>query len=119
MARLRLSEREIHVLRSSLATALDESCLPDWEFESLIGCSRGQARRSLEAGLRRIEQRGERPAASACERMLLLLSASRGAATGPSHEVEDLIERLAVQDRSPLESGVALRGDVVPRKRAR
>jgi hypothetical protein len=120
VARLQLSERELHVLRTSLHAAVDGACIPGWEFEALIGCTRSRARRSLDAGLRRIELRGERPAEPVCERMVLLLSAALGARQAlAADELRPLIAKLTAQERSPLESGIALRGDVVVPKRAR
>ncbi|HEX5658644.1 MAG TPA: hypothetical protein VFX59_15680 [Polyangiales bacterium] len=100
------------MLRTSLASALEGACIPDWEFDALIGCSRARARRSFEAGVRRLETRGELPGETTCERMVVLLSALLGASRG-SGELERLVARLGVQERSALESGVALREDLV------
>lgn len=114
MARLQLSERELQILRESLTTAVEGTCIPDWEFEALIGGTRSRVKRSLEAGLRRIETRGERPSESTCERMLLLLSSMLGASHGQAMgELEQLVARLGSEERSPRESGVALRREVV------
>jgi hypothetical protein len=115
VARLQLSERELHVLRASLASAVEGACIPEWELEALAGCSCSGLKRSLDAGMRRLELRGERPSESTCERMVLLLSAMLGASEGPATELQGLIARLGTPERSPLESGVALRGELVPR----
>jgi hypothetical protein len=115
VARLQLNERELTALRACLASAIDGTCIPAWEFESLFGCSRGRAKRSLEAGVRRIELRGERPSEPTCERMVLLLSALLGASPGDQDNelLELLIARLgAHDDRAPLRSGISLREDV-------
>jgi hypothetical protein len=120
VARLQLSERELHVLRTGLTSAVEGACIPEWEFEPLIGSTRSRVKRSLEAGLRRIETRGERPSEATCERMLLLLSSLLGASQGQAtYELEQLMVRLGSGDRSPLESGVALRGEVVPARAQR
>jgi hypothetical protein len=119
VARLQLSERELHVLRASLASAVEGACIPEWELEALVGCSRGALKRSLDAGMRRLERRGERPSEPTGERMVLLLSAMLGASHGRVAELEGLIERLATPERSPLQSGVRLRGDVLPRAQQR
>lgn len=117
MARLLLSEHELKLLRACLAAAVSGACIPEWEFEALFGCSRGRATRSLEAGVRRIESRQDRPSEAVCERMVLLLSALLGAsqqgqmagADASVHELTQLIERLSVPAETPHKSGVALR----------
>lgn len=117
MARLLLSEHELNLLRTCLVSALDGTCIPDWEFAALFGCSRGNATRSLEAGVRRIEGRQERPSEVVCERMVLLLSALLGASHGrasarpSSEDLTLLIARLSLPEETPRKSGVALRED--------
>jgi hypothetical protein len=119
VAQLQLSERELHLLRASLASAVEGACMPQWELEALTGCSQGALKRCLDAGTRRLERRGELPSESTRERMVLLLSATLGASHGQAaSELEGLIARLATPERSPLESGIALRGDVLLGARA-
>lgn len=114
MAKLELSERDLDLLRMCSTAAIEGRCIPEWEFDALFGCSRSRAKRSVDAAIRRIETRGERPSEPACERLVLLLSALRGASDGlNTDELEALIERLtAIEDtRSARSSGVALRAD--------
>lgn len=111
MARLLLSEYELNLLRACLASAVGGTCIPDWEFDTLFGCSRANATRSLEAGLRRIETRQDRPSETLCERMVLLLSALLGSGSMQASEQDLtlLIGRLSVPEETPRKSGVALR----------
>jgi hypothetical protein len=52
---LGLTADELAILRTCLRAAIERPCIPDWEFESLIGCSRADALCRVESDLEHAE----------------------------------------------------------------
>lgn len=76
MARFDMTEDELVSLEGFVASAIEGACIPDWELEALLGCSRVEARLFVEAGLR-IEGDGD---GTLLDQLVVLLSALAGSA---------------------------------------
>lgn len=66
---------ELASLEKCLLSAVDGRCIPDWELEALLGCTRGEARERIVAGL--AADRGDE---LLLDQAVILLSALSGSA---------------------------------------
>lgn len=71
-----MTEDELACLERFGVSAIEGTCIPDWELEALLGCSRVEARLFIEAGLRG-EAGGDGPL---LDLLVVLLSALAGSA---------------------------------------
>ncbi|MDB4974028.1 MAG: hypothetical protein JWN48_2369 [Myxococcaceae bacterium] len=109
------------MLRGWLRTAVDSPCIPEWEFESLVGWSRVDARTWLEAGVAYADVDAH------LDQVITMLSMVAGAVGGGalgdadqvgSAQLAQLIEKLfwssdeARSSRGELQSSVSLRPSV-------
>jgi len=113
-----VTESEFDGLRRCLAAAIDGRCIPEWEFEALIGCTRHEARDIADIDPRELELDEQ-----LLDRVVALLSALSGAAQPSSpgsqgHEVDldelhallgKLLGGVAEQEHPELVSSVSLR----------
>src|SRR5947209_5472281 len=112
------------MLRDWLLIAVDSDCLADWEFESLVGRARVDARRWIEAGLPGTEY--DESLLDPIVTMLSILAggsealqtAARGSVVIASGAIERLLEKLcwstqeARSTRGDQQSSVTLRPGV-------
>jgi hypothetical protein len=114
-----MTERELEGLRRCLAAAIDGRCIPEWEFEALVGCTRQEARGLLDVDLALLEHDEQ-----LLDRAAALLGALSGAAllTSCSWEGHDidlaelhtLLARVlaaGLEDRPERVSSVSLRAE--------
>jgi hypothetical protein len=87
-----MTEDELSRLETFLLSAIEGGCIPEWELEALLGCSRNEARELVGAALR-----GEGEVDSGLlDQLVILLSALAGSVQLMSrvrpHEAIDLLE---------------------------
>ena len=126
MSILGLTVEELANLRAYLLAAIERPCIPEWEFESLIGCSRSEARRRIECDLPRVSH-DERLLDQVVALLSMLAGASqmparmlgsRPAARGQLHELIDKLEWLADEHQAARQSSVSLRAGAEPQAEA-
>jgi hypothetical protein len=71
-----MTEDELVCLERFVVSAIEGACIPDWELEALLGCSRVEARLCVESGLR-ADSDGDGPL---LDQLVVLLSALAGSA---------------------------------------
>lgn len=97
-----LNADELTHLRAYLLAALDHPCIPEWEFEPLIGCSPAEARRRIESDLERAGH-DEQLLDQVVSMLSMLAGASQpgsqalrlGPEGAPRAQLDQLIERLS------------------------
>jgi hypothetical protein len=117
---LGLTTDELASLRTFLLAAIESPCIPEWEFDSLVGCSRAEALSLVESGL---EHAHHEP--GTLDRVITLLSILAGFAhlsappqsrddatlTAGSQQLDQLLEKLfwADGEHTLRQSSVTLR----------
>ncbi|MEY4509141.1 MAG: hypothetical protein RLZZ450_1263 [Pseudomonadota bacterium] len=83
-----MTDDELISLERLVLSAIEGCCIPDWELEALLGCSRVEARLSVQTGLRGKSDRDGR----FVDQLVVLLSALAGSAQpgSPAHPREAL-----------------------------
>jgi len=76
VARFGMTDDELVCLEKFVVSAIEGTCIPDWELEALLGCSRVEARLFVEAGLRS----GHAGDGTLLDQLVVLLSALAGSA---------------------------------------
>ncbi|MDB4991126.1 MAG: hypothetical protein JWN04_6304 [Myxococcaceae bacterium] len=119
VSNLGLSAVELLALRTWLRQAVDSPCIEDWEFDSLVGCSRRQARHWLDAWLLET-QLDQRRLDQVVTMLSILAGSSQLEQTGrfSSGALDLLLEKLfwsteeVRSTRADHQSSVSLRVDV-------